>query len=139
MVCVISSLFKDKPLHRKKMILFGLFCCLLVFVLAEKKELCFAEDIPDLLAQLGKFANKVGGGINVNNALSYVEEGASHVIVTSYVFSNGQTDLERLERRFHHPSSDTNHYLSCCGKKWFRNLLRRRSKQTGEYQLALFF
>ncbi|KAG5247330.1 hypothetical protein IMY05_004G0067500 [Salix suchowensis] len=41
------------------MILFGLFCCLLVFVLAEKKELCFAEDIPDLLAQLGKFANKI--------------------------------------------------------------------------------
>ncbi|KAB5560921.1 hypothetical protein DKX38_005878 [Salix brachista] len=90
MACVISSLFKDKPLHRTKMILFGLFYCLLMFVLAEKKELCFAEDIPDLLAQLGKFANKVlfwglqvGGGINVNDALSYEEEGASHVIVTS--------------------------------------------------------
>ena len=59
MVCMISSLFKDTPLHRTKMILFGLFCCLLVFVLAEKKWALFAEDILDLLAQLGKFAIKV--------------------------------------------------------------------------------
>lgn len=29
--------------------------------------------------------------------MSYIEEGASHVIVTSYVFSNGQMNLERLE------------------------------------------
>lgn len=40
---------------------------------------------------------QVGGGINVNNALNYIEEGASHVIVTSYVFNNGQMDLERLK------------------------------------------
>ncbi|KAL3532094.1 hypothetical protein ACH5RR_005615 [Cinchona calisaya] len=40
---------------------------------------------------------QVGGGINSSNAFSYIEEGASHVIVTSYVFSNGQMDLERLK------------------------------------------
>ncbi|KAI5664742.1 hypothetical protein M9H77_24065 [Catharanthus roseus] len=40
---------------------------------------------------------QVGGGINSTNALSYIEEGASHVIVTSYVFNNGQMDLERLK------------------------------------------
>ncbi|CAL0317042.1 unnamed protein product [Lupinus luteus] len=40
---------------------------------------------------------QVGGGINSDNCLSYIEEGASHVIVTSYVFSNGQMDLERLK------------------------------------------
>ncbi|XP_031274257.1 1-(5-phosphoribosyl)-5-[(5-phosphoribosylamino)methylideneamino] imidazole-4-carboxamide isomerase, chloroplastic [Pistacia vera] len=40
---------------------------------------------------------QVGGGINSDNSLSYIEEGASHVIVTSYVFSNGQMDLERLK------------------------------------------
>ncbi|XP_021856540.1 1-(5-phosphoribosyl)-5-[(5-phosphoribosylamino)methylideneamino] imidazole-4-carboxamide isomerase, chloroplastic isoform X2 [Spinacia oleracea] len=39
---------------------------------------------------------QVGGGINSDNALSYIEEGASHVIVTSYVFNNGQMDLDRL-------------------------------------------
>ncbi|CAN1277335.1 1-(5-phosphoribosyl)-5-[(5-phosphoribosylamino)methylideneamino] imidazole-4-carboxamide isomerase, chloroplastic [Linum perenne] len=40
---------------------------------------------------------QVGGGINAENCLSYIEEGASHVIVTSYVFNNGQMDLERLK------------------------------------------
>lgn len=29
---------------------------------------------------------QVGGGINSNNALSYIDEGASHVIVTSVCF-----------------------------------------------------
>lgn len=40
---------------------------------------------------------QVGGGINSDNALNYIEEGASHVIVTSYVFNNGQMDLDRLK------------------------------------------
>ncbi|KAH9738202.1 1-(5-phosphoribosyl)-5-((5-phosphoribosylamino)methylideneamino) imidazole-4-carboxamide isomerase [Citrus sinensis] len=40
---------------------------------------------------------QVGGGINSDNSLSYIEEGATHVIVTSYVFNNGQMDLERLK------------------------------------------
>uniref|UniRef100_A0A2N9FII8 1-(5-phosphoribosyl)-5-[(5-phosphoribosylamino)methylideneamino] imidazole-4-carboxamide isomerase HISN3, chloroplastic n=1 Tax=Fagus sylvatica TaxID=28930 RepID=A0A2N9FII8_FAGSY len=40
---------------------------------------------------------QIGGGINSDNSLSYIEEGASHVIVTSYVFKNGQMDLERLK------------------------------------------
>ncbi|KAK1563872.1 hypothetical protein Q3G72_034261 [Acer saccharum] len=40
---------------------------------------------------------QVGGGINSENSLNYIEEGASHVIVTSYVFNNGQMDFERLK------------------------------------------
>ncbi|KAK9985823.1 hypothetical protein SO802_030774 [Lithocarpus litseifolius] len=40
---------------------------------------------------------QIGGGINSDNSLSYIKEGASHVIVTSYVFKNGQIDLERLK------------------------------------------
>ncbi|XP_073316801.1 1-(5-phosphoribosyl)-5-[(5-phosphoribosylamino)methylideneamino] imidazole-4-carboxamide isomerase, chloroplastic-like isoform X2 [Primulina huaijiensis] len=40
---------------------------------------------------------QVGGGINSSNALSYIDEGASHVIVTSYVFHNGEIDFERLK------------------------------------------
>uniref|UniRef100_A0A7N0V2B6 1-(5-phosphoribosyl)-5-[(5-phosphoribosylamino)methylideneamino] imidazole-4-carboxamide isomerase HISN3, chloroplastic n=1 Tax=Kalanchoe fedtschenkoi TaxID=63787 RepID=A0A7N0V2B6_KALFE len=39
---------------------------------------------------------QVGGGINSDNCMSYIDEGASHVIVTSYVFNNGRMDLERL-------------------------------------------
>ncbi|GLT94705.1 hypothetical protein SLE2022_124340 [Rubroshorea leprosula] len=44
---------------------------------------------------------QVGGGIKSDNSLSYIEEGASHVIVTSYVFSNGQMNLERLKDIVH--------------------------------------
>ncbi|KAL3536110.1 hypothetical protein ACH5RR_004574 [Cinchona calisaya] len=40
---------------------------------------------------------QVGGGINLGNAFNYLEEGASHVIVMSYVFNNGQMDLDRLK------------------------------------------
>lgn len=39
---------------------------------------------------------QVGGGINVQNAQSYLEAGASHVIVTSWVFREGKLDEERL-------------------------------------------
>lgn len=38
----------------------------------------------------------VGGGINAGNAALWLERGASHVIVTSYVFHNGILDEERL-------------------------------------------
>ncbi|KAG6437239.1 hypothetical protein SASPL_102151 [Salvia splendens] len=44
---------------------------------------------------------QVGGGINTSNALTYIDEGASHVIVTSYVFSDGQVDFERLKELAH--------------------------------------
>ncbi|KAG9459102.1 hypothetical protein H6P81_003610 [Aristolochia fimbriata] len=40
---------------------------------------------------------QIGGGINLDNALSYLEEGASHVIVTSYVFNNGMMDLDKMK------------------------------------------
>lgn len=41
---------------------------------------------------------QVGGGVNDTNALSWLEAGASHVIVTSHVFSNGQIHMERLKK-----------------------------------------
>ncbi len=40
----------------------------------------------------------VGGSVTPENAREYLEAGASHVIVTSYVFRNGELDYERLER-----------------------------------------
>jgi phosphoribosylformimino-5-aminoimidazole carboxamide ribotide isomerase len=39
---------------------------------------------------------QIGGGINTDNASKYLDAGASHVIVTSYVFQNGQIHFERL-------------------------------------------
>ena len=44
---------------------------------------------------------QIGGGIREDNAESFLDAGASHVIVTSYVFKDGQinwANLEKLER-----------------------------------------
>ena len=39
----------------------------------------------------------VGGGITAENAAQYLDAGASHVIVTSYVFREGALDESRLD------------------------------------------
>lgn len=41
---------------------------------------------------------QIGGGINDNNALFYINAGASHVIVTSYVFKDGRINYENLQK-----------------------------------------
>ena len=41
---------------------------------------------------------QVGGGITAENAREYLDAGASHVIVTSYVFRNGDISFENLNR-----------------------------------------
>ena len=41
---------------------------------------------------------QIGGGITAENARTFLEAGASHVIVTSYVFRNGQISWENLEK-----------------------------------------
>src|SRR5580700_4027411 len=39
---------------------------------------------------------QIGGGINAQTARDWLEAGASHVIVTSWVFSEGRVNWERL-------------------------------------------
>ena len=41
---------------------------------------------------------QIGGGINDENAYEYLEQGAEKVIVTSFVFKNGQISYENLEK-----------------------------------------
>jgi phosphoribosylformimino-5-aminoimidazole carboxamide ribotide isomerase len=41
---------------------------------------------------------QVGGGINNTNALEWLQAGASHVIVTSHVFCDGEIHMERLQK-----------------------------------------
>ena len=41
---------------------------------------------------------QIGGGITADNAAEYMEAGASHVIVTSYVFKNGEIYWDNLEK-----------------------------------------
>jgi len=40
----------------------------------------------------------IGGGINADNARSWLDAGASHVIVTSWVFREGRVDWDRLRK-----------------------------------------
>jgi len=50
-------------------------------------------------AALGAFPGglHVGGGVNTQNARGWLEAGASHVIVTSWVFREGRVDWARLD------------------------------------------
>jgi len=41
---------------------------------------------------------QIGGGITAGNGNEWLDRGASHVIVTSYVFSGGQVDSNRLQK-----------------------------------------
>ena len=38
---------------------------------------------------------QIGGGINPSNAKQWLDAGASHVIVTSYIFENGSLSMEK--------------------------------------------
>jgi len=52
------------------------------------------------MAALSAWPNGIqyGGGVNANNAMAYIEAGASHIIVTSWLFENGQFSWQRLEQ-----------------------------------------
>ncbi|MDQ0116267.1 phosphoribosylformimino-5-aminoimidazole carboxamide ribotide isomerase [Paenibacillus harenae] len=41
---------------------------------------------------------QIGGGINAENAQHYLDQGASHVIVTSYIFRDGKLDKINLDK-----------------------------------------
>ncbi|EKX49376.1 hypothetical protein GUITHDRAFT_85755 [Guillardia theta CCMP2712] len=43
---------------------------------------------------------QIGGGINPSNAKQWLDAGASHVIVTSYIFENGSLSMEKLKELF---------------------------------------
>lgn len=58
-----------------------------------------AQAFRALAAYPGGF--QIGGGVNADNAAAYLEAGASHVIVTSYVFQDGQINRGHLEQICH--------------------------------------
>lgn len=60
----------------------------------------YDADRRQAFAALSEFTGglQIGGGVNDENAAEYLERGASHVIVTSYVFKDGSISFERLER-----------------------------------------
>lgn len=52
------------------------------------------------LKALAEYPGKlqIGGGITADNAAEFIEAGAGHVIVTSYIFENGKLSYERLNK-----------------------------------------
>lgn len=59
----------------------------------------FEETKRQALLALGAFPGglQIGGGITQENAEEYLDAGASHVIVTSYVFEGGEIRYDRLQ------------------------------------------
>lgn len=58
-------------------------------------ELSKAQGIKAISAYPGGL--QLGGGINAENAAEFIDAGASHVIVTSYVFQDGKICYNRLD------------------------------------------
>lgn len=60
----------------------------------------YEADLRQAEAALGEYPGglQVGGGITAENAERFLEAGASHVIVTSYVFADGEIHYDRLEK-----------------------------------------
>lgn len=60
---------------------------------------------------------QAGGGITAENAEEYLKAGASHVIVTSYVFKNGDISYENLNRLMEHVGKEKVVLDLSCRKK----------------------
>lgn len=59
----------------------------------------YEEDVAQARKALDAFPGglQIGGGIHQQNAEKFLDLGATHVIVTSYVFRQGRVDYDRLE------------------------------------------
>ncbi len=60
----------------------------------------YEKDCEQAFSALSEFSGglQLGGGITDENAERFLEKGASHVIVTSFVFKNGQLSMKNLDR-----------------------------------------
>ena len=84
-----AALYKEKNLKGGHIIL-----------LNAKDSSFYEETKKQAMSALAAFPRgmQIGGGITAENAKEYIDAGASHVIVTSYVFQNGEIIKERLEK-----------------------------------------
>jgi phosphoribosylformimino-5-aminoimidazole carboxamide ribotide isomerase len=71
-----------------------------IILLNPKSSEYYDKDVDQALSALRKWpgALQIGGGITPENAAFFLNNGASHVIVTSYVFSKGEFNRENLEK-----------------------------------------
>jgi len=71
-----------------------------IIILNSKDSDFYEEGKKQALSALKAFpyGMQIGGGINIENAAGFLENGASHVIVTSAIFKNGMIDFDMLEK-----------------------------------------
>ncbi|MBS7008999.1 phosphoribosylformimino-5-aminoimidazole carboxamide ribotide isomerase [Anaerostipes sp.] len=71
-----------------------------IIILNPKSSEYYDADVEEALSALRAFPGglQIGGGITDENASFFIEQGASHVVVTSFVFSDGAVRLDRLKK-----------------------------------------
>lgn len=60
----------------------------------------YEEDVRQACLALSAYPGglQIGGGMTAENAAFFLEQGASHIIVTSYVFKDGKINYENFEK-----------------------------------------
>lgn len=71
-----------------------------IIILNPKDSEYYEADCEQAYKALSAFEGglQIGGGITAENAAGFLDKGASHVIVTSYVFKNGEVNFDNLDR-----------------------------------------
>ncbi len=71
-----------------------------IILLNSRESPYYAADLDLARAAMSEFFGgmMIGGGVTAKNAPALLDAGASHVIVTSYVFRDGRIHLENLRR-----------------------------------------
>lgn len=74
-----------------------------VILLNSKDSPYYRQDAAQAKLALAAYpgAMQIGGGINAENASGWIGAGASHVIVTSYIFADGRVHYDRLDQMIH--------------------------------------
>jgi phosphoribosylformimino-5-aminoimidazole carboxamide ribotide isomerase len=71
-----------------------------IIILNPKTSPYYEEDVRHacLALKASKRTLQIGGGMNDENAAFFLEQGASHIIVTSFVFKDGKIDYDNLRK-----------------------------------------
>lgn len=71
-----------------------------IIILNSKDSEYYKASLNQAYKALNAYPNgmQIGGGITADNAKSFVDAGASHVIVTSYVFKDGRINYDNLDK-----------------------------------------
>lgn len=70
-----------------------------IIILNSKDSMFYEDTKKQAIEALNQYPGglQIGGGIDLDNAKYFLDNGASHVIVTSYVFKDGKINYENLK------------------------------------------